>query len=458
MKIIKNAKISVKLTIIYAFMFSFILLILNASVLYGVKNYFYNEGNKQISEIKKILVKNVEHTGGGNVDIADKSLLKNMPLKENLDVKIVNANGKVLNISDEFDYKLNMKNNYNLIMHVEEKERHLAYENIAINSPKYGKIYIQIVKGMCKEYEFLKILFIFMGISDFIGIIASIILGYIFSKRMLRPIDSITKTAENIGINNLKERIDIKGPDDELKRLSSTFNNMIDRLQDAFERQNQFVSDASHELRTPIAVIKGYADLLDRWGKNDKEALLKSIKSIKIEANYMADMTEKLLFLARGDKGVQRIDKKLFHLNELIIEVVNESKLIDKNHIISVGENDNIEITADYKMIKEMLRIFIDNSIKFTKKGEKITLSSIKKNNFAVITVSDNGIGVPQEEIKNIFKRFYTVDKSRSREKAGTGLGLSIAKEICDIHNANIDIQSEEEKGTKIIITLSLSD
>lgn len=438
-------------------MFSFILLILNASVLYGIKHYFYGEGNKQVSEIKEMLVKSANHIGDKDKDIGNKEFLKNIiPLKENIHVKILDSNGKVLNVSNEFNYKIKMKNDYNDMIHVEKKEKHLLYENTTINSPKYGNLHIQIVKDMDREYEFLKILFVFMAISDFIGIIASIILGYIFSKRMLRPIDSITKTAENIGINNLKERIDIKGPDDELKRLSSTFNNMIDRLQDAFERQNQFVSDASHELRTPIAVIKGYADLLDRWGKDDKDALLKSIKAIKLEANYMADMTEKLLFLARGDRGVQRIDKKAFNLDELIFEVVNESKLIDKNHVVSVEKNDNIKITADYKMIKEMLRIFIDNSIKFTKKGGKITLSSIKKDNLAVITVSDNGIGIPQDEIKNIFKRFYTVDKSRSREKAGTGLGLSIAKRICDIHNANIDIQSEEEKGTKIIITLKI--
>ena len=160
-----------------------------------------------------------------------------------------------------------------------------------------------------------------MAIADFIGIIASIILGYIVSKKMLKPIDHITKAAENISINNLKERIEVTGPDDELKRLGNTFNKMIDRLQEAFDRQIQFVSDASHELRTPIAVIQGYANLLDRWGKDDREALEKSIHAIKLETSNMANLVEKLLFLAKGDSGNQVIEKKEFWLNELINEV-----------------------------------------------------------------------------------------------------------------------------------------
>ena len=233
-------------------------------------------------------------------------------------------------------------------------------------------VYIQIVKDMDNEYDFMKILFVFMAIADFIGIIASIILGYSISKKMLKPIDYITKAADNISINNLKERIEVTGPDDELKRLGNTFNKMIDRLQGAFDRQIQFVSDASHELRTPIAVIQGYANLLDRWGKDDREALEKSIHAIKLEASNMANLVEKLLFLAKGDSGNQKIEKKEFWLNELINEVVRESKLIDHSHIISSDKNDTVSIFADYKMIKQMLRIFIDNSIKLHQNKEKL--------------------------------------------------------------------------------------
>ncbi|WP_242841884.1 sensor histidine kinase [Clostridium beijerinckii] len=271
---------------------------------------------------------------------------------------------------------------------------------------------------------------------------------------MLKPINYITKTAENISINNLKERINITGPDDELKRLASTLNKMIDRLQDSFNRQIQFVSDASHELRTPIAVIQGYANLLDRWGKDDKEALEKSIYAIKLEASSMASLVENLLFLAKGDSGTQVMEKKEISINKLIEEVIDESNVIEKDHEILSDRNDIGEITADYGMIKQMLRIFVSNSIKFTPKGGKIKIDSEVHKEFVKITVSDTGIGIPKDEINNIFERFYIVDKSRSKESAGSGIGLSIAKRIVDMHKGTINVESEEGKGTRVIVIL----
>ena len=389
-----------------------------------------------------------------HVDLSDKEIISDVPAKENIFIRIVQENGKILNLSNEFDYNIRIKEPFNKIRNIEEHDKELVYNNLRIETKDYGVVYIQIVKDMHDEYHFLEILFIIMAIADFIGIIVSIILGYIISKKMLRPIDNITKAADNISIKNLKERIEVIGPDDELKRLGDTFNIMIDRLQGAFDRQIQFVSDASHELRTPIAVIQGYANLLDRWGKDDREALEKSIYAIKLEASNMAKLVEKLLFLAKGDTGNQRLEKKEFWLNELINEVVKESKLIDNNHTISSDENDSVSIFADYKMIKQMLRIFIDNSIKFTPEQGKIDISSEVQNKTVKITVSDSGIGIPKDETQNIFERFYTVDKSRSKDIGGTGLGLPIAKWIVDVHQGTIKVESEEGKGTKITVIL----
>ena len=221
-------------------------------------------------------------------------------------------------------------------------------------------------------------------------------------------------------------------------------------------RQNQFVADASHELRTPIAVIKGYANLLDRWGKDDRKDLEKSIYAIKLESSNMEGLVEKLLYLAKGDSGNLIIEKEIFWLNDLINEVVRESRIIDNSHIISSDINDTVSIYADYKMIKQMIRIFIDNSIKFTSKQGEIDISSEIKNKTVQITVSDSGIGIPKDEIKSIFERFYTVDKSRSKENSGAGLGLSIAKWIVDVHGGTLNAKSEEGNGTKIIIILNI--
>ena len=139
-------------------------------------------------------------------------------------------------------------------------------------------------------------------------------------------------------------------------------------------------------------------------------------------------------------------------MSGIVNEVVEESKLIAPNHIITSNQNDTVNIVADYKMIKQMLRIFIENSIKFTPEQNKIEVQG----KVVKLTVSDTGIGIPKDEIQNIFHRFYIVDKSRSKEKGGTGLGLSIAKWIVDMHKGSIDVKSEEGRGAKITVTLNL--
>jgi len=354
-KIIKSAKISIKLTIVYAFMFSLVLLLLNASILYGVKYYLYNQANKQIEDIQTVILNNIT-SQNEQLELSNKEVFLDVPSNQNIYIRIIQQDGKILNSSENFNYEIKEPQDRTNTLeekakHLEEKDKDLLYKNVRFESKEYGIVYIQIVKNMENEYYFIEILFAFMAIADFIGMIASLISGYIVSKRMLNPIDYITKTAENISINNLKERIEGNDSNDELNRLVNTFNNMIDRLQGSFDRQVQFVSDASHELRTPIAVIQGYANLLDRWGKDDKEVLEKSIYAIKLEATNMANLVEKLLFLAKGDSGTQLIEKKEFYLNELVNEVVRESKIIAPNHIITSNQNDTVNIIADYKTI-----------------------------------------------------------------------------------------------------------
>lgn len=462
LKNLKSARISIKLTAMYAVMFSMVLLFLNASILFGVKYYLYNQANKQIEDMQAI-ISNKLSAQNGQADLTSKELFSDVPTRESIFIRIINEDGKILNSSPGFDlrFKLPHDNGKKLKgkeRHLEDKERHIIYKNVQLQNDENGLAYLQIIKDMHSEYNFLEILFAVMAVADAIGIIVAIMLGYMVSKRMLKPIDYITKTADNISINNLKERIDVKGPNDELKRLANTFNKMIDRLQDAFNRQTQFISDASHELRTPIAIIQGYANLLDRWGKDDRDALEKSIYGIKLEAGNMASLIEKLLFLAKGESGQKVVEKKEFYLNELIDEVVAESRLIEKNHKITNSSNAAVMVLADYKMLKQMLRIFVENSLKFTSEDGTIDISSEANEREVEINVSDNGIGIPGDEIEKIFDRFYTVDKSRSKELGGTGLGLSIAKWIVSMHQGTIEVQSEEGKWTKVTVAFKLEE
>jgi signal transduction histidine kinase len=314
--------------------------------------------------------------------------------------------------------------------------------------------YVQIIDKLTQETAYAGIFVITLLASEVFFIIVIVIIGVMASKRLLRPIKQMTDAVNNVTINQLDMRLDITGSQNEFKDLAGTFNNMLDRLQSSYEMQNQFVSDASHELRTPISVIQGYVNLLDRWGKNDNKVLEESITAIKSEAEDMKNLIENLLFLARGDKDVQKVEKKDFNINELIDEIIRETKLIDDNHEIICKRNEGISIYADYSLIKEAIRIFVDNSLKYTPEGGSIELQCYSQNNNAVITVEDTGRGIPREDLPHVFERFYRADKSRTKQTGGTGLGMAIAKWIVLRHGGTIKVQSEINIGTKIEFTI----
>lgn len=320
-----------------------------------------------------------------------------------------------------------------------------------------GNLILQISCNINNELRYLiKLLLILMGIEIFI-ILIFIPKGAKSIRKILKPIDVMNETVKNITINHLDTRLNIGGTQNELKDLSITFNNMLDRIQRSFESENQFVSDASHELRTPIAVLQGYIKMLDRWGKNDEKVLEESIEAIKSETENMKLLVEKLLFLARGDKNTQQVNKETFKLNELIEEVYKETKMIDNKHVIRLESNENLDIFADKHLLKEALRVFIDNSIKYTPDGGSVTISSFLNNGLANISIRDTGIGISQEDLPKVFDRFYRADKARTRENGGTGLGLSIAKWIIMKHQGEITVESTLNEGTKILLTLPLS-
>ncbi len=350
-------------------------------------------------------------------------------------------------------YDVSDLNESNLIQDV-RKEKMVLSKSINVNEEVY---YIQISKDLDSVQEYFFILLCILVILNIIIIIITMIIGSSVSKKIISPIDDMTETVRAINIQKLDTRLNVKGSHDELKELAQTFNDMFDRIQESYDRQNQFVSDASHELRTPIAVIQGYANLLDRWGKNDKEVLEESIEAIKSESENMKDLIEKLLFLARADKKTQKVEKSQFYLDDLIDEVFKETKLIDTKHEIINKVDKKILIFADRKLLKQALRIFIDNSIKFTPENGSITVEGeYYSKDKAVLVIEDTGIGIPKEDIPYIFDRFYCSDKSRSKDKGGTGLGLSIAKWIIAQHRGIVEVKSAIGVGTQISIFIPI--
>ncbi|WP_346889252.1 HAMP domain-containing sensor histidine kinase [Clostridium sp. UBA1056] len=332
-------------------------------------------------------------------------------------------------------------------------------------------------KTMVKEastflYNLRKIIIV-LGIVEGIFLLQEIIFGTTKIRMVLKPLNEIAETASRLSnmyfdeekFQSLEDAISKISPvtsderihigDSELQGLEDAINKLLDRMRDSYRQQARFVSDASHELRTPISVIQGYANMLDRWGKNDESVLEESIIAIKAESENMKNLVEQLLFLARGINGKTQLTMTEFLLNDMMNEVLEESKMIDKNHIYSYINSESISAYGDIGLLKQTARILIENAAKYTGKGEVIILKVGRNDNGeAYFAIQDNGIGINERDVPHIFERFFRADTARVRKDGGTGLGLSIAKWIIDNHKGYFSVLSREEIGTRITVFL----
>lgn len=313
-----------------------------------------------------------------------------------------------------------------------------------------------------------------LGIIQAVSWILSFLPEYFRAKKILRPLNKMAVTATELteaahqnpynfddiesaigSIDPMESNVHISTGNRDLKRLENAVNDLLDRMRAAYKSQSRFVSDASHELRTPIAVIKGYANMLARWGKSDEKILDESITAIQNESENMNKLVEQLLFLARGDNGRQPVNMTLFSLSDMIREVHSEAEMIDPDHEYILDVKDEIEITADVSMMKQTARILCDNAKKYTPKGNSITLRVVRKENGeCCFEVQDTGIGIDEKDIPLIFDRFFRSDPARTRETGGTGLGLSIAKWIVERHSGHFEVISYKDIGTRITVCL----
>ncbi|MBO4871998.1 MAG: sensor histidine kinase [Lachnospiraceae bacterium] len=289
-------------------------------------------------------------------------------------------------------------------------------------------------------------------------------------KEILRPLDELAKKADELSrlefgenkyrrlenaISQLEadESSRLSLGDQDLLGIEAAINNLLVRIRESNRQQARFVNDASHELRTPIAVISGYADMLARWGKDDEKVLDEAISAIRTESSRMQHLVEQLLFLARGDAGRTQLQKEPVKPDELMREAYEESVMIDEKHIYRFAPNlPETTVQADPGLLKQAVRILLDNAAKYTKEGDEILLSTGQKDGRPYLQVQDTGIGMAEADVPHMFERFYRADEARSFE--GTGLGLSIAKWIVDKHGGYFEITSREELGTRIRIVL----
>ena len=327
-----------------------------------------------------------------------------------------------------------------------------------------GDVYhLHFVRMITAERDFMRALGHGLLLTNLLGVILALCACYYVSRRALQPIRAITEAARAIEISDLSRRVETPRAKDELSELVQTINHMLDRLESGFEQQRRFVSDASHELRTPVTVMLGYSDMLSRWGREDEETLDEGITAIRTEAENMKALIERLLFLARADQKRQVLNKEPIDFQALVADVAKKADLVKGDHTLTLESNEPGTVFADPVVMRQMLRIFIENAFKYTPAGGAITIASRREDGALRVEIRDTGVGIAPEHQEKVFDRFYRVDSSRVKSDegggaGGTGLGLSIARWIADTHDIEIRLESEPGKGTTIRLTVPLAE
>ena len=278
----------------------------------------------------------------------------------------------------------------------------------------------------------------------------------VLSQSDLRPedLECLIRRLDNINVSHLSSRVSLPQGSQELDGLTRAINAMLERIDQGYQAQARFVSDASHELRTPISVIQGYANLLNRWGKDNPAARQEAIDAIVQESDSMARLVEQLLFLVRGDNDTQVVHLEQVDLTLVADEVARETQLLDTGREISAQLEPMVLVQADPRLVKQAYRILVDNAVKYTPEGGHIRLSLCQEGGTARLAVADDGPGIPREELGKLFRRFYRADQSRNRQTGGTGLGLSIAHWIAQRHGGWIEVTSRPGVGSRFTLVL----
>ena len=290
-----------------------------------------------------------------------------------------------------------------------------------------------------------------------LGCGAAFLAAWLLAGHALRPIRTVTATAGAIARSrSFSDRVPLTSSEDELKRLASTFNDMLESLQLAYQGQQRFVADASHELRAPLTGIQANLELLERHpGMRDADRRV-AVSEASHEASRLGRLVAELLELARADAGVV-IPAQSVDLDRIAVEAVNEARHVAAKRSIEIDRLDPVKVSGDPDRLKELLLILLDNAVKYTEPRGRISIRLERNGSHAEVDVGDNGMGISTADLPHVFERFYRADPARSRDPGGSGLGLSIARWIAERHGGTIGLTSQPGVGTHAKVTLPLA-
>ncbi len=467
----------VKLTLWYVLILAIILITFSSFLYFTLSKSLYRDVDRKLRSLAELIasesVMPLSKFGLNNVDQALEGLMNLKPIGKF--IQVLDESGKIGNKSEnlkhiELPITLTALKNASRGIITFETSRSIG--NIPLRIITYPIIeqghpvkIIQVASSLEEVEDALNTLFIILIITVPSALLVAVLGGQFLAHKALKPVDYITQTARLITSKNLNQRIPPTKVKDEIGRLIETFNDMISRLDQSFRQIKQFTQDASHELKTPLTILKGEVEVTLRKERTPHE-YQQTLKSNLEEINRMSQIVEDLLVLSKADSGELKIKKELVDLNQIIDEVISHMEVLayDKGiRIERLNHNENIQIIGDPLRLRELFLNLISNGIKYTEKGGLIRITIEKneenglKNPFIKVIVSDTGIGISKEDQIKIFDRFYRVDKARSRDQGGSGLGLSICKWIVESHKGEISVESELGKGSSFIVKLPVN-
>jgi two-component system OmpR family sensor kinase len=462
-----NLPIKWKLTIWYGAILGLILVVFSCGVYIYFKNGLQKSIDTKIRSIGEVLASSITETHGqsvfGNFERYLEDVLGRKP--KGKFIQIIDRSGKIGAKMSDIETET-VPTSFGTLERALKGE--IVYETIGSRRPRLRMItlpimdnkkvnsIVQVGTSLEDFDETMTKLLIILIIGIPTSLSATIMVGYFMAKKALKPVDQIRKAAVKISSTNLDERIDIGGRRDELARLAETFNAMISRLKDAFLRVNQFSLDVSHELKTPLTILKGETEVALRKDR-DKEDYKRLLVSSLEEVDRMTRIIDDLLFLSKADPRDVRMNIEDIPLRDLVIEVFMDMKIFaDKKGIdLEVKDLADVRVKGDELKLRRMFLNIVENGIKYTQKGGRVEVSSLANDGYVRVDVKDNGVGISADDLKYIFDRFYQADRSRRRE-GGSGLGLSISKWIAEAHKGSIHVESRPSEGSLFSIKLPI--
>lgn len=317
---------------------------------------------------------------------------------------------------------------------------------------------IEMVTNLENTDKLSDILLLVMFGGGIAAVGLSILGAIVLSRQFVKPITTMNATMIQIQQKGLHERVDVPDQHDELTNLARMFNRLMDELELSFQQQKQFVEDASHELRTPVAIIEGHISLLNRWGKHDPDILNESLDVSAQELKRLKTILNELLLLSQAESGNIVVEAAVDLRQTVQHALTNVVQLHpDTAFDIDLEYLSDIEVKMLPQHLEQILRILVDNAVKYSPITKEIRVHGMRRDNDVCIQVADKGMGIPAEDLPYVFDRFYRVDKARSREQGGTGLGLAIAERLVKRYNGLIFIDSHVNEGTTVTVLLPAS-